>query len=152
MVSLMVRPCRRKQKGMMMVSAAIFILLLMAVLEGLGTLSLWGGPVTDYVNVNDSGMTDDIDDPSWLVGVTNPTAGTWDYYAAMAWAGVTMLASLITVLLRVVWHTFTIGFYLQTLMPFIPTWFCAIFTLIFWVLFAIDLYQLKTGTSIRDKL
>lgn len=136
----------------MMVAASIFLFFLMAVLEGLGTLNMWGAPVTDYVNVNDSGMSSGIDDPSSLVGDANPTAGTWDYYAAMIWAGVGMIASAITVFFKVIWNTFAIGFYLQSLMPFIPTWFCFIFTLGFWILLAIDLYQLKTGKSIRDML
>jgi hypothetical protein len=115
---------------MKIMAIAIFEFLVMASISAGGTLDLFGSSAATAVNVTASNFSDQVvNNATQNINAISPPYGSWSYYLASAWAAIGMIFQSAYMLLLILIHTLTIGFYFQSFFPFIPTAWASVITL-----------------------
>ena len=116
---------------MKIIAIALFEFLVLASISAGCELTMFGGNVGVGLGggVNTVNMTNDLGNATGMIQEIAPAAQGLDYWAAMVWSAVKLLFAVFAMFLKVILHTLTIGFYMQSLFPWIPTSFAALFTL-----------------------
>ncbi len=133
---------------MQVVNISVLLFLMLASMSAMGELTLFGHLVSDYVDVDTTNMTSSVN--SSAVGDLSPEGETATYYEMSVWSMLGMIVASLQLMLNVIWHSLSIGFYLQSLLPFIPDAFAALMTLGADIIMVLGVVQWYSGRNVRD--
>lgn len=119
---------------------ALFMITFMVMLAGVNSLNLFGGgsfAINTTPNFNGTTLAQSIN-------AANSTM-TYDAWGVFSWVGT--LFSSANVWFQVVGIVFATGFYMGSIIPFLPVEFCLAITTIVNALYGVAIYQIISGRS-----
>jgi hypothetical protein len=119
---------------------AIFMIAFIMMLSGVSSLHLFGGgsfAVTTTPEFNGSALAESI----------NAASSSQTYEAWGVFSGVGMLFNSANVWLQIVGITFATGFFVGSIIPFLPVEFCLAITVLVNALYGVAVYQVISGRS-----
>lgn len=119
---------------------ALFMIAFIMMLGGVSSLHLFGGgsfAVSTIPDFNGSALAESI----------NAASSSQTYEAWGVFSGVGMLFSSANVWMEIVGITLATGFYMGSIIPFLPVEFCLAITVIVNALYGVAIYQIISGRS-----